>query len=116
MPTYDYSCPDCSHKFQRFHSMTADPIKDCPECEENNVRRLIGAGAGLIFKGSGFYITDYRSKSYTDAKEKDGSAPSPSTDSTSAKPSSTNAPAASTSSSESSSSGTSSSGSASSAS
>lgn len=99
MPTYDYSCPDCSHKFQSFHSMSADPIKDCPECEQSNVRRLIGAGAGLIFKGSGFYITDYRSKSYTDGKQKDGStAPKPSKESGAAKPASTPAPAASSSS------------------
>jgi putative FmdB family regulatory protein len=76
MPTYDYACPDCKHSFQKFHSMTADPIKDCPECQEKNVRRLIGAGAGLIFKGSGFYITDYRSKSYNEAKKNDSSAPS----------------------------------------
>lgn len=104
MPTYDYSCPDCSHKFQSFHSMSADPIKDCPECEQSNVRRLIGAGAGLIFKGSGFYITDYRTKSYTEGKERDGSStPSPSKDSGAAKPAaSTPAPAASSSSSTSS--------------
>lgn len=70
MPTYDYECPDCQHRFQRFHSMTADPIKVCPTCEKENVKRLIGAGAGLIFKGSGFYITDYRSKSYNDSKSK----------------------------------------------
>jgi putative FmdB family regulatory protein len=78
MPTYDYECPDCSHKFERFQSMSADAIKDCPECEGDQVRRLIGAGAGLIFKGSGFYITDYRSKGYSDAKSKaeGGSKPS----------------------------------------
>lgn len=69
MPTYDYECPDCQHHFERFHSMTADPIKECPSCGEDKVRRLIGAGAGLIFKGSGFYITDYRSKSYKDGKK-----------------------------------------------
>lgn len=51
--------------------MTADPIKECPECHKLNVRRLIGAGAGLIFKGSGFYITDYRSKGYNDSKKAD---------------------------------------------
>lgn len=101
MPTYDYSCPDCGHKFQSFHSMSADPIKDCPSCENKNVRRLIGAGAGLIFKGSGFYITDYRSKSYTDGKQKDGSSSSSSSssDSSSSKAPTTSTPAASSSSS-----------------
>jgi putative FmdB family regulatory protein len=69
MPTYDYKCPDCDHGFEAFHSMSADPIKDCPECEKSNVRRLIGTGAGLIFKGSGFYITDYRSKAYSESKK-----------------------------------------------
>lgn len=69
MPTYDYECPDCGHKFQRFHSMSADPMKDCTECGQSHVKRLIGAGAGLIFKGSGFYITDYRSENYNSAKK-----------------------------------------------
>ena len=66
MPTYEYKCDACGHEFERFQSITAEPIRRCPECGKAKVRRLIGTGAGLIFKGSGFYITDYRDKSYTD--------------------------------------------------
>ena len=66
MPTYEYKCDACGYEFERFHSITAEPVKRCPECSKAKVRRLIGTGAGLIFKGSGFYITDYRDKSYTD--------------------------------------------------
>ena len=64
MPTYDYECRSCQHKFERFHSITAKPIRVCPKCHKRRVIRLIGAGAGIIFKGSGFYQTDYRSESY----------------------------------------------------
>lgn len=64
MPTYEYKCEACGHKFERFQSITAEPIKQCPECKKNKAKRLIGTGAGLIFKGSGFYITDYRSEGY----------------------------------------------------
>ena len=74
MPTYEYKCDACGYAFERFHSMTAEPIKRCPACGTAKVKRLIGTGAGLIFKGSGFYITDYRDKSYTDkAKAESGS-------------------------------------------
>jgi len=66
MPLYEYKCDACGHEFERFQSITAAPIKRCPECGKAKVRRLISTGAGLIFKGSGFYITDYRDKSYTD--------------------------------------------------
>jgi len=59
MPTYSYICEACGHEFERFHAMTDEPIKLCPSCGRKRVRRRIGAGAGLIFKGSGFYITDY---------------------------------------------------------
>ena len=73
MPTYEYQCEACGHKFERFQSITAEPIKKCPECGKNKVKRLIGIGAGMIFKGSGFYITDYRDKSYTEkAKAESG--------------------------------------------
>src|SRR5438128_12417098 len=73
MPTYEYKCDACGHQFERFQSITADPIRRCPECGKAKVRRLISSGAGLIFKGSGFYITDYRDKSYTDkAKTESG--------------------------------------------
>lgn len=66
MPTYEYKCEACGHAFERFQPITAQPIKKCPECGKNQVRRLIGTGAGLIFKGSGFYITDYRDKAYSE--------------------------------------------------
>jgi putative FmdB family regulatory protein len=73
MPTYEYQCEACGHKFERFQPITADPIRKCPECGRNKVKRLIGIGAGMIFKGSGFYITDYRDKSYTEkAKAESG--------------------------------------------
>ena len=64
MPTYDYLCEQCGHRFEQFQSMSDDPLKKCPECKKNKLQRLIGAGAGVIFKGSGFYQTDYRSDSY----------------------------------------------------
>ena len=60
MPTYEYACPKCGHKFEFFQTMSAAPLKKCPKCGKSGVKRLIGAGAGLIFKGTGFYITDYR--------------------------------------------------------
>jgi putative FmdB family regulatory protein len=63
MPTYEYVCKDCGHEFEAFQSMSAAPLEECPECE-GSVQRLIGTGAGLLFKGSGFYQTDYRSSSY----------------------------------------------------
>ena len=66
MPTYEYKCDACGYEFERFQSIMAAPIKRCPQCGKSKVRRLISTGAGLIFKGSGFYITDYRDKSYTD--------------------------------------------------
>jgi putative FmdB family regulatory protein len=71
MPTYDYHCPDCGHKFEKFQSMTSARIKECPKCHKKKVHRLIGAGAGLIFKGSGFYITDYRSEGYKEKAKAD---------------------------------------------
>jgi putative FmdB family regulatory protein len=75
MPTYDYKCAACGHQFERFQSIKAAPVKKCPECGKNKVNRLISAGAGLIFKGSGFYITDYRDSSYKEqAKAESGSA------------------------------------------
>ncbi len=59
MPTYDYECEDCKHTFEKFQTITAAPLRKCPRCN-GRLRRLIGAGAGVIFKGSGFYETDYR--------------------------------------------------------
>src|SRR3954465_10027011 len=73
MPTYEYQCDACGNKFEKFQSITSAPIKKCPKCGKNKVRRLISTGAGLIFKGSGFYITDYRSESYKEkAKSESG--------------------------------------------
>jgi putative FmdB family regulatory protein len=70
MPTYDYRCLGCGHHFERFQWMSEQPIRWCPRCGWR-VERLLGAGAGLIFKGSGFYITDHRSESYLQAARED---------------------------------------------
>ncbi len=59
MPTYDYACKSCGHHFEHFQSITADPLKECPKCKKEVVR-LISSGSGFIFKGAGFYATDYR--------------------------------------------------------
>jgi len=74
MPTYGYVCQNCHHEFDAFQSITARPLRACPACGQNTLKRLIGGGAGIIFKGSGFYCTDYRSDSYTkSAKTETGS-------------------------------------------
>jgi putative FmdB family regulatory protein len=70
MPTYEYECQRCGHRFDRFQRITDDPLKQCPKCR-GKVRRLVGKGAGIIFKGSGFYQTDYRSSSYREAAKKE---------------------------------------------
>ena len=70
MPTYDYQCDACDHSFELFHSITAAPKRKCPECGKMKLKRLIGPGAAIMFKGSGFYETDYRSESYKKAAEK----------------------------------------------
>ena len=72
MPTYEYKCDACGHAFEKFQSIKADPIKVCPNCGQERVRKLISMGGGLIFKGSGFYITDYRDKGYADSAKADG--------------------------------------------
>ena len=64
MPTYDYLCNNCGHKFEKFQSITANPARKCPKCKKMSLQRLVGSGAGIIFKGSGFYETDYRSENY----------------------------------------------------
>jgi putative FmdB family regulatory protein len=69
MPTYDYVCDGCEHEFELFQSMTESVKRKCPECGELKLRRLIGPGAGVIFKGSGFYQTDYRTDSYKKAAD-----------------------------------------------
>ncbi len=68
MPTYDYKCKKCGHRFEAFQRMTDEPLKACPECQ-GEVQRLITGGTGLIFKGSGFYITDYKNDAKSNGKE-----------------------------------------------
>ena len=70
MPTYEYVCQKCRHEFEQFQPMRDEPLKKCPACKKAGLKRLVGGGAGLIFKGSGFYITDYKNKS--DGAKKDG--------------------------------------------
>ena len=70
MPTYEYECAKCGHQFEKFQSIKDEPLKKCPECK-GRVKRLLGAGAGLLFKGSGFYTTDYRSEGYKQAAKAD---------------------------------------------
>jgi putative FmdB family regulatory protein len=74
MPTYEYECSKCHHRFERVHSIKAPPLKTCPECR-GRVRRVISGGAGVIFKGSGFYQTDYRSEGYKKAAKADQTPP-----------------------------------------
>ena len=71
MPTYEYECAACGHTLEKFQSMTEKPLKKCPECGKRKLEKLIGMGAGVIFKGSGFYQTDYRSESYRKAERAD---------------------------------------------
>jgi putative FmdB family regulatory protein len=88
MPTYDYICDSCSHEFEAFESIKADPQTVCPECKEPKLRRKIGAGAAILFKGSGFYQTDYRSDPYKKGAAADKPSESKSSDtSAGAKPS-----------------------------
>lgn len=67
MPTYDYECDACGHTFEEFQSISADVLVKCPKCGKKKLRRLFGTGAAIVFKGSGFYQTDYRSDSYKKA-------------------------------------------------
>jgi putative FmdB family regulatory protein len=76
MPTYDYECDNCGHTFEIFQSITEAVKKKCPECRKLRLRRLFGTGAALVFKGSGFYQTDYRSESYKKAAAADKKAAS----------------------------------------
>ena len=71
MPTYDYECDACGHTFELFQSINAKVKKKCPECKKMKLRRLFGTGAAVVFKGSGFYQTDYRSESYKKAAAAD---------------------------------------------
>ena len=70
MPTYDYICNDCEKMYEYFQSMSDAPIKECPECKNNSLRRVISGGAGLIFKGSGYYLTDYKNKKTQSSENK----------------------------------------------
>ena len=84
MPTYEYECQKCRKRRDVFQSITAKPLTKCPACG-GRLKRLLGSGSGFLFKGSGFYITDYRSKSYHEAKKRDeqskpSSSPKPSSD------------------------------------
>src|SRR6476659_925186 len=76
MPTYDYECKKCGHTWEAFQSIKADPLKKCPQCKKSAASRVIGPGAAILFKGSGFYLTDYRSDSYKKAAEADSKAAS----------------------------------------
>ena len=71
MPTYEYRCDACGFEFELFQQMSAPTKRKCPECGKNRLKRLIGTGAGIIFKGGGFYETDYRSDSYRKDAEAD---------------------------------------------
>jgi putative FmdB family regulatory protein len=71
MPTYEYRCDGCGHELELFQSITEPPKKKCPACKKSRLKRKIGGGAGFLFKGSGFYLTDYRSDSYKKAAEAD---------------------------------------------
>ncbi len=70
MPTYEYECLKCGYKFEKFQKMTEEPLKVCPECKNESLRRIIGLGGGVIYKGPGFYTTEYRSEEYK-RKEKE---------------------------------------------
>lgn len=81
MPTYEYRCNACEHRLETFQSITAKPLKKCPECGKPKLERLISGGGAVIFKGGGFYETDYRSESYKKAAEADKKAAEPKTES-----------------------------------
>jgi putative FmdB family regulatory protein len=79
MPTYDYACAACKHAFEQYQSIIDAPLRKCPACGKHRLQRLIGTGGGIIFKGSGFYQTDYRSESYKKAAAADTGATGSST-------------------------------------
>ena len=78
MPTYEYECAACGHRFEEFQRISARPLKACPRCRKRKLRRLIGAGAAILFKGNGFYQTDYRSKEYKQKAQSESSKSKPS--------------------------------------
>ena len=81
MPTYDYECRVCGHKFELFQSITDRPRRKCPDCGRSTAERLIGAGGGLIFKGSGFYVTDHRNKDFKEKAKQESQTPAKETES-----------------------------------
>lgn len=93
MPTYEYKCTACDHRLEKFQSMTDKPLRKCPECGKNALERLISAGAAVLFKGSGFYQTDYRSESYKKAAKSESGGSSDSGSAGGSKSESTPAPA-----------------------
>ena len=100
MPTYEYECGRCGHHFDQFQGINAPRLRKCPACGKLSLRRLLGTGAGLLFKGSGFYLTDYRSSGYKQAakadqaKASEGAKTSDSSTSGGAKPDASAKPAA----------------------
>jgi len=86
MPTYEYQCDACQHNFDEFQSFSEAPLKKCPKCGKSKLRRLIGTGAAIIFKGSGFYQTDYRSESYKAAAKAEQESAKPASDKATDKP------------------------------
>lgn len=92
MPTYDYECDACQHTLEVFQGINDPLLKECPECGKDQLRRLFGGGAAIMFKGSGFYETDYRSDSYKKAAKADKSAAEKSSGGSEAKSSSTAKP------------------------
>ncbi len=87
MPTYEYHCDACSHEFEEFQYIKDEPLKKCPTCGKNKLRRLISGGAAIVFKGSGFYQTDYRSDAYKKGAKSDSSASTSTPTSTTTTPS-----------------------------
>ena len=96
MPTYDYACRQCGHRFEAFQSMKDDALTTCPQCEAETLQRLIGAGAGLVFKGSGFYLTDYKKNASSPAGASPAAGNGAGSDTTAAPSNGNTAPKAST--------------------
>jgi putative FmdB family regulatory protein len=77
VPTYEYECDACDHHFEELQGFSDEPLKKCPKCKKPKLRRLFGTGAAVLFKGSGFYQTDYRSESYKAGEKQDSDAAKP---------------------------------------
>lgn len=93
MPTYEYECDACQHRFDELQSFSDAPLKKCPACKKPKLRRLFGTGAAVLFKGSGFYETDYRSESYQKAAKAEQESAKPASSGTTDTTSKTDAPA-----------------------